>query len=92
MHVRFIDPRASSRQRFRRTGAEWFRRIGTPTSSLPRIACMLWPGWVRARAARYGVAGRAAAEMATMAVLAGTSGAGWAGLTREELCGAGGGF
>jgi hypothetical protein len=34
----------------------------------------------------------AAAEMATMAVLAGTSGAGWAGLTREELCGAGGGF
>jgi hypothetical protein len=27
-----------------------------------------------------------------MAVLAGTGGAGWAGLTWEELCGAGGGF
>eukprot|EP01047_Picozoa_sp_COSAG01_P021488 COSAG01_NODE_1248_length_11071_cov_30.622676_1_plen_89_part_00 len=32
LHVRFIDPRASSRQRFRRTGAERFRRIGTPTN------------------------------------------------------------
>jgi hypothetical protein len=43
-------------------------------------------------AARAGWRAGAAAEMATMAVLAGTSGAGWAGLTREELCGAGGGF
>jgi hypothetical protein len=63
------------------------------------------PVWTRARAraaaARGARAGGAAAPPPHAAAAAdghddggpsGTSGAGWAGLTREELCGAGGGF